>query len=680
MLGPEVLGWVDPAALGHGLETIVAITVSVILFEGGLTLDIQGYRRSPVVIKRLLTFGALTTWWVTALVAYLVLSVSASMALMLGSLVIVTGPTVISPLLRRMQIRTRLHHILYWEGVLIDIVGVFVALLCYEWLKPDPLHEYLGPVARFGLRLLVGLVLGLATGFLISFLLERGWVAEDHANTFVLGSALLVFGVAQLLLTESGILSVVVAGFYVAWRQPPHLRKVRQFKLELTEFGIGLVFILLAAKLDLTRFTDPRLLVLLAVILFVARPLGIAIATYKQRFDIKEKLLLSWIAPRGIVSAAMASLFALRLEQSGHVDAHYLEVFTYAVVVTTVTLQGLTAPWLSRLLGLRRPIRKQWVIVGQSLLARQLSQALRRAGVQVIETQVEEDAELPDLAEPRFADATGVVCVDAPGAPRPPLRRYKECLGEDGLVYWTSIGQSERSADFKARGVVRVWQDLFEEQRVHDGLAAGTYAIDAFEVKAGLGAERFGEEFRPLFWVRDGAAEVVRDPKSINAANADYAVVLHRRLAGLADLISHIQVFPDEDESYESVVLKLLVAAQRQYPSLPMEQVARGMLERERSMLTAVGGGLAIPHAYLESVTKSSCFLGIIPRGVHDVRTPDKEPIRMVSLLLSPANDPSKHLESLAALSGLGLDRELFELLVKQTVPQLIDRLLRERA
>src|SRR5690606_30678535 len=197
-----------------------------------------------------------------------------------------------------------------------------------------------------------GSLLGVATGMLINLVLQKNLIAEEHTNTFVLACALLVYGLAQVLLSESGILSVVVAGFYVAWRQPPQLRRVRQFKLELTEFGIGLVFILLAAKLDLSLFNDPRLLVLLGVILFVARPLGIAIATYKHDFQLKEKAFLSWVAPRGIVSAAMASLFALRLQQSGNADAHYLEVFTYAVVVTTVTLQGLSAPWLARLLGL----------------------------------------------------------------------------------------------------------------------------------------------------------------------------------------------------------------------------------------------------------------------------------------------------------------------------------------
>lgn len=680
VLGPEVLGWVDPHSLGHGLEAIVAITVSVILFEGGLTLDIGGYRRAPVVIKRLLTFGALTTWLVTAGAVALVLDLPASMALMMGSLVIVTGPTVISPLLRRMQIRSRLHHILYWEGVLIDVVGVFIALLCYEWLKPDPLHEYLGPLARFGLRVCVGFLLGLATGFLIGFVLERNIVAEEHTNTFVLGCALLAYGIAQLVLSESGILSVVVAGFYVAWRHPPQLRRVRQFKLELTEFGIGLVFVLLAAKLDLSHFTDPRLLVLLAIILFVVRPLGIWISTHKQRFELKEKLFLSWVAPRGIVSAAMASLFALRLQQSGHVDAHYLEVFTYAVVVTTVTLQGLTAPTLSRLLGLKRSTRKEWVVVGTSLLARQIGQALRRSGVQVVEAVVDEAEQLPDLAEPRFADATGVLCIDSPGAPRPPLKRYRECLGEEGTVYYTSIAGEQKAREHKVRGVVRVWDDVFGDGALLEALSAGTYAIEAFAARTGLGPERFGAGFRPLFWVRNGNAEVVREPTNIRLPAADYAVVLRKKLAGLADLVAHIQVFPEAKVSLENIIVQLLVAAQRQHPKLPVEEIANGVLERDHNMLAAVGGGLAIPHAYVEGLAKSRCYMGILPNGALDVATPDNQPVQMVCLLLSPADNPSLHLEGLATLSGLGLDRDLFKLLVKQTVPELVDRLLRERA
>src|SRR5690606_37858075 len=134
---------------------------------------------------------------------------------------------------------------------------------------------------------------------------------------------------------------------------------------------------------------------------------------------------------------AMASLFALRLQQSGNADAHYLEVFTYAVVVTTVTLQGLSAPWLARLLGLVRSTRREWVVAGGSLIARQISQALRRAGVKVIEAAGDADAEMPDLDEPRFAGAAGIVCIDTPGSRRLPLERYHDLLGDDAMVYWT---------------------------------------------------------------------------------------------------------------------------------------------------------------------------------------------------------------------------------------------------
>ena len=132
--------------------------------------------------------------------------------------------------------------------------------------------------------------------------------------------------------------------------------------------------------------------------------------------------------------------------------------------------------------------------------------------------------------------------------------------------------------------------------------------------------------------------------------------------------------------TFESVVMQLVVAAERQYPKLPFEELVHRVLAHEHTMLAAVGGGLAIPHAYVEGFNDSRCFIGLVPSGISDVSTKDSEPIRMVCLLLSPADQPHKHLAGLATLSGLGLDRDLFNLLVKQTVPQLIDRLLKERA
>jgi mannitol/fructose-specific phosphotransferase system IIA component (Ntr-type) len=320
------------------------------------------------------------------------------------------------------------------------------------------------------------------------------------------------------------------------------------------------------------------------------------------------------------------------------------------------------------------------VVVGESLIARQLSQSLRRAGVQVVEMGLAEQVEAPDPADPRFADALGVVCIDSPDVPPPQVARFKECVGAEGRVFWARAGEGAAHSEFSGKGVVHVWEGLFERQELLEGLAAGRYAIDVFDCRTGLEQERFGEGFRPLFWVKNGNAAIVHDPTNVKGRSADYAVVLRRKLSGLAQLINHIQVFPGKEQSFDAVALQLLVAAQRQQPSLLVEEAAHAALEGERKSLSAVGGGLAIPHAYIEGLPQGSCYLGIVPEGLADLPTPDNEPVRMICLLLSPADRPGEHLESLATLSGLGLDRDLFQLLSAQTVPELVNRLLSERA
>ncbi|MFT7624639.1 MAG: NhaP-type Na+/H+ or K+/H+ antiporter, partial [Myxococcota bacterium] len=316
-LGPSGLGWVDPEGLGHGLEQVIKMAVAVILFEGGLTLDISGYKKAPVVIGRMLTIGVLITWLGAAAALYAFAGLSPAVSLLGGSLVIVTGPTVVSPLLRRLNVRDRLFHVLYWEGVLIDAVGVFAAILCFEWATATA--GYLWPVADFALRLGLGIGAGGLAGLFLDKLLRSTFIHDEMVNIFVLSFAIFLFGICDAILVESGILAVIVAGLVLGFRKPPRLRSVKRFKLELTELAIGLLFILLSARLDLQRFIEfgDVLLILLAIVMFGLRPINILVSTWGQPFDWREKAFMSWLAPRGIVAASMASLVTLRLTELG---------------------------------------------------------------------------------------------------------------------------------------------------------------------------------------------------------------------------------------------------------------------------------------------------------------------------------------------------------------------------
>lgn len=680
-LGPSGLGWVNPASLGEGLELVISLAVAVILFEGGLTLDIPGYRRTSRVIKRMVTVGPLVTWLGTAVVVSLLFDTGPGMALVAGALIIVTGPTVIAPLLRRVHVKERLHHILYWESVLIDPLGVFVAVLCYEWLSPGETLGVFGPVGRFGLRLFVGLGIGTALGLITAAMLRRSWVADEHVNIFVLGSALLTFGTANALLTESGILAVVAAGLVVGLRHPPQLRHVKRFKLELTEFGIGLAFVLLAARLDLARFVGWELLVLLGVVILFLRPTAIWLATWGEGFELREKSFLAWIGPRGIVAAAMASLFAIRLEDRGFVQAVHLETITYAVIATTVTLQGLSAPWVARLLGLERTDRRKWILMGHAAVAEELARGLRRAGVSVAQlTSDEATLDVEGLVDPRFADAQALLFVHAPSPQFVSGVQRSTGLGPEQCFHWDTSGLEEEP-DIEDGGPApgsAVWTQTGSVEEVAHGLATDALVVDLVEIGDADERGHFGPDFQPLFWVRGGRAEIVPDPLQPNAPRGEFAVVLRRRIPGLADLIAHVDVIADPVPSFEAVVDELMQSAKRVQPALPAEALTAGILERHRTMSVAMGSGIAIPHGYSEGLERSLCFVASVVEGV-TMPTPDDRPIHLVFLVLSPSGRARAHLDSLAALAKLSQDQEFLALMARQRVPERLARLIGER-
>jgi len=384
LLGPEFLGLIDPAHLGKGvLGTVISLSVGLILFEGGLTLDMQGYRSASTEIWNLLTKGVAVTFLSTTLILWGLFQFSFAFCALAASLVIVTGPTVIGPLLQRIRVRKHLHHLLHWEAVLIDPIGVFVALLCYEWIISSSLAE--APV-NFLFRFAVGAGIGLISGVGIQSLLKWRLIPEEHLNIFVVVAALLTFGLADVVVSESGLLSVTIAGFWVGSRPTPYLRQIVEYKTELKDLLIGLLFVLLAANLKLHQFQDIGwlLAIALALVMFVVRPLNIFISSRGSSLTTRDKLFLSWIAPRGIVAASMASLFAYKLGAKGGENVGFLEPFTYSVIAGTVLIQALTARSVGSLLGVLEPRPEGWLIIGAHRLSRAVGRFLKERGLTVI--------------------------------------------------------------------------------------------------------------------------------------------------------------------------------------------------------------------------------------------------------------------------------------------------------
>ncbi len=373
LLGPQFIGLINTSSLGKGLQPIISICVAIILFDGGLTLNPDGYKKAPKMIVRLLTIGVLTTWLGSAFLINYLFHYSISFSLLCSSLIIVTGPTVISPILRNVKVKEKIHQILNWESVLIDPIGVFIAILCFEWYSDSGV--LFASLESFGLRLLIGIVIGFAGGFLIYLFVHKKWVPDEQLNIFVFSSAILLYGISDYFVHDSGILTVVISGFILGWKKPDKLKRIKEFKSEISELAIGTLFILLAANLDIDSFLSlgKNGLVLILLIVFAIRPLNIFFSSIKTSLTFKEGMFLAWVSPRGVVAASMASLFALKLSGYGDENAKFLEIFTFSIIIVTVVIQGSTSNIIAKLLRVKAEKKKGWLIIGAHEFSRQLA-------------------------------------------------------------------------------------------------------------------------------------------------------------------------------------------------------------------------------------------------------------------------------------------------------------------
>ncbi|UCG51339.1 MAG: cation:proton antiporter [Candidatus Latescibacterota bacterium] len=387
LLGPDGLGIVKPEGLGGALGVLVEFAVAVILFEGGLNLNWRRLRGQVPTIRLLISVGAVITAFGGTLASRLILGWSWPLSILFGTLVIVTGPTVITPLLRRIRIRRKLETILEAEGIFIDAVGAILAVVVLEVvLSPDSSSLALGAVS-VPTRLVFGAVVGMAGGTVIALLLRfRGVVPEGLENVFTLALALAIYHTSNVFVPETGIVAVVVAGLAVGNIRTPALRDLREFKEQLTVLLIGMLFVLLAADVRLAEVAELGWMgvwVVLALMVLV-RPINVLACTLGAGLDWKEKAFLSWLAPRGIVAAAVASLSHERLAAAGLDGGAEMRALVFMVIAITVNLQGATGSLVARWLSIRRPTGQGYVILGAHELARLIGRLLRDAGEEVV--------------------------------------------------------------------------------------------------------------------------------------------------------------------------------------------------------------------------------------------------------------------------------------------------------
>ena len=381
-LGPDGLGWIDPEALGDGLLLIVQLAVAVVLFEGGLNLEISRLRREQAPIRRLVVLGAVVTMLGAAAFLLLLFPVSLFHALLFGSLVIVTGPTVIGPLVQNLRLRPRVATVLEAEGVLIDPIGAIVAVLMLELALAPGLGSVAAEGAELFFRLFFGLAAGAVGGLAIAWLLRvRGLVPEGLENVLVLSCVLLLFQSCEEVVSESGILAVAIAGVVVGNLRSRVDRDLREFKDQISVLLIGMLFVLLAAdvRLEEVRQLGWRGLAVVGALVFVVRPLGVWLCTRGSELSIAERAFVAWLAPRGIVAAALASMAAGALGAAGLPGGDELRAMVFLTIASTVLLAGVTAAPVAALLGVRLPGREVVAILGAQGLGLALARELRDA-------------------------------------------------------------------------------------------------------------------------------------------------------------------------------------------------------------------------------------------------------------------------------------------------------------
>lgn len=383
VLGPDLLHVVDPDSIRPALPYLVSFAVAVILFEGGMNLKIGRLRRAGSVIRRLITLGCAVTLAGGTLAARLALGWSWQLSFLFGVLVIVTGPTVVTPLVRRIRLQKHLRTVLEGEGVLIDPIGAIFAVVILDVLLHPTLESALNGFLEIAAGLGLGALFGFAAGHLLAAALRwRGLIPETLQNVFVLSAVLSLFYAANALVAESGLAAVTVAGIVVGNVRTLEQRDLAEFKEQLTMLFIGMLFVLLAADIrfaELEALGLGGLATVAALILFV-RPAGVAICTLGSTLNARERLFMAWMAPRGIVAAAVASFFALRMDEAGFVGGSALQALVFLVIAVTVTINGLTGSPLAALLKVRLPRPRGWLIVGAGPLGRVLGRALRDAG------------------------------------------------------------------------------------------------------------------------------------------------------------------------------------------------------------------------------------------------------------------------------------------------------------
>lgn len=383
----------DDIFSGDFLFSFVSISVGVILFEGGLTLKISEIRHQAGTVRNLLIIGPLVTLVGGGFAAHYFLGLDYRLAFLFGALIIVSGPTVVLPILRNTRPNERINNVLKWEGILIDPLGALIAVLVYEFIQTTHFEnsDTLEVFKEFFITISSGIVVGGLAALFLRWALKKNRIPSYLRNIFSLGLVIFAFTFSELIHPEAGLMAATFMGIVLANIKVEEFNKILSFKEDVSVILISVLFILLSTRIDMEQIEKlgwPAI-GLFAVVILVIRPFYVWMSTLGSKFNWKEIVFMSWVGPKGIVAAAVASLFSLQLlsGESSNIDPQQAELIlplTFLVIVGTVVLQGSTAKPLAKLLKVERADPKGVLFAGANENSRFLAQFLREQKVPVM--------------------------------------------------------------------------------------------------------------------------------------------------------------------------------------------------------------------------------------------------------------------------------------------------------
>ena len=382
IVGPFLNIIVPSQVLGDSIyKSIISISVALILFEGSLSLDFKEITDTKMTIKRIVVFGALISWILGSLSAYFLAGLSITTSLVIGALLIVTGPTVIIALLRQAKLDSKVSTILKWEGILVDPMGAILAVLSFEAAEVFASSSVSpGILVKFGIGVLIAVAIGGLVGIGTGRALQKNYFPEYLKSAIVLCLVLGTFSLSESITHETGLLAVTVMGVILANMHISSIEQVKHFNENISILLTSSVFVMLTSSLSRSILVDIfqlKIILFVLSMLFIVRPLSIWLSTIGTDLNIKEKTLIGWIAPRGIVALTVTGYFSNLLVEEGHQDAELLLALTFALVIVTVIAHGFSIQPLAKKLGLAHDGKPGLVIVGSNPFSVALAKFLK---------------------------------------------------------------------------------------------------------------------------------------------------------------------------------------------------------------------------------------------------------------------------------------------------------------